>query len=178
MTARGVEVRRALEQHGIRYALIGGMALAARGHARFTLDVDYLVVDRRTFATEVWAELAANGASIDVRRGDFDDPLAGVVRILLPNGTKADIVVAKYRWQSEVLDRAEMLDLDGWKVPVPRTSDLILLKLFAGGYQDRNDIHSLLSGDDRSSLVDEVSARLESLPESMQDLWKQIPHNA
>jgi predicted nucleotidyltransferase len=176
MIERDAEVRRTLEQNGIPYALIGGVALAARGHARFTLDVDYLVVERRVLSADLWADVSSIGATVEINRGDFEDPLAGVVRILLPNGTKADVVVAKYRWQKEVLERAETLDLEGWKVPVPRTSDLILLKLFAGGYQDLNDIHSLLSGGDRSSLVEEIESRIEELPESMQELWKKIPH--
>jgi len=38
-------VRRVLDAAGIRYALIGGHALAARGYPRFTIDIDLLTTD-------------------------------------------------------------------------------------------------------------------------------------
>ena len=50
-------VTRALDDHGVRYALIGALALAARGAARSTLDVDLLVADKKALEEPTWRGL-------------------------------------------------------------------------------------------------------------------------
>ena len=69
-----------LDTHHIPCALIGAAALAARGVARSTYDIDLLTTDRRVLEDGTWLELRS-AASIDIRRGDLDDPLGGVTRI-------------------------------------------------------------------------------------------------
>jgi hypothetical protein len=56
-------------------------ALAVRGIARSTFDIDLLTTDRRVFEPERWAPLVRAGATVDIRHGDAEDPLAGVIRI-------------------------------------------------------------------------------------------------
>lgn len=81
----------------------------------------------------MWHELSDRGAMIDAREGDHDDPPAGVVHIVLADGIEAAVVLARWKWELEVIERAQHVDLGGTMVPVPVTSDLILLKLAAGG---------------------------------------------
>ena len=126
-------VVRRLDAIGAPHALIGGHALIARGHVRFTLDVDLLTSDARVLDADVWAELAATGARILPRRGDPDDPLKGVVHILLSDGTDVDVVVARWKWEGAIIDRAEPMTIGSSQVRVPLTSDLILLKLAPAG---------------------------------------------
>lgn len=38
------QVRTILDRHGVRYAVIGAMAMAVRGYPRFTLDFDLLTI--------------------------------------------------------------------------------------------------------------------------------------
>lgn len=96
---------RTLSEAHVRYAVIGAVALAARGASRSTLDIDLLVVERRVLRDDFWERARNTGTEIEIRTGDFDDPLAGVVRIGGPE--PVDIIVAKYRWQSDILIRAE-----------------------------------------------------------------------
>lgn len=154
-----------LSARHVAHALIGAVALAARGHSRSTYDLDFLTTDTAVFHEDFWTALREGGAHIDIRKGDFDDPLRGVVRITLLDGSMVDVVVAKYRWQKDVIDRAEPLDLGECTIPVPRASDLILLKLFAGGPQDLADVRALLEGPDREQIVAEVRTHLPALPE-------------
>jgi hypothetical protein len=56
-------------------------------------------------------------------------------------------------------------------VPAVQAGDLILLKLFAGGRQDRWDIEQLLARPDRDALVREVDARVLLLPDRARTLW-------
>ena len=167
-------VSRILEELGAPYALIGGQAVAVRGHPRLTLDYDFLTADRRVFAPDVWKSLGDRGGKIEIRRGDFDDPLAGVVSIAMDNEREADIVVAKWSWEEGVIERAERMIVEGVSVPVPTTSDLVLLKLAAGGYLDRQDIYSLLHAGDRERLIAEVGEKVESLPSEAGALWQEM----
>lgn len=165
------DVRRLLEKLGAPYCLIGGHAVAARGYPRFTVDYDFLTTDRSVLKLETWAGLEAD---VDPRKGDYDDPLYGVVHVTGRDGSEVDVVVAKWKWELEVIQRAESLDIAGMQVPVPRTSDLILLKLAAGGYHDLNDVSVLLAVGDRPTIVAAVNDQIGKLQKDAQEAWRQI----
>lgn len=68
-----IALTRVLEQHGARYALIGGYALAAHGYRRFSEDIDILV-DPRPDNTPLWVAALAtlpDGAARELE-GDPD----------------------------------------------------------------------------------------------------------
>ena len=113
-----------------------------------TIDVDFLTTDNRVLDSSVWTDLERTGASVECRRGDADDPLAGVVhfRLSIP---ECDLVVGRWKWEAQVVERAEPMRLAGVDAPVARASDLILLKLAAGGYLDLRDAAALLASGDR-----------------------------
>ncbi len=161
-----------LDRAGVRYALIGAVAVAARGAARSTLDIDLLTTDRAVLQDSFWTAVQDSGARVDVRKGDFDDPLAGVIRI--KDQESVDLVVGKDRWQRDIVERAEAIHVRGCNVPVPQTSDLILLKLFAAGYRDLDDIRHLLEIGPREQLAAEVTTALENLPQDMRDRWTRL----
>jgi hypothetical protein len=165
---------RTLETLGAPYALIGAHAIGVRGYPRMTVDYDFLTSDPRVLRREVWQELVDHGASVDPRKGDLDDPLAGVVHILLADGTEVDVIVAKWKWEGAVIDRAERLDLGGIEVPVPHTSDLILLKLAAGGGIDLQDVLVLLGVGDREQLIPEVERHLSELDADARAAWERV----
>jgi hypothetical protein len=156
-----------LDDHAVTYALIGAAALAARGVARSTFDIDLLTADRRVLETYTWRSL---GDGVDIRRGDLDDPLAGVVRVTLGADRPVDVVVGRHGWQSRVVERAEPL---GGRVPVALARDLVLLKLYAGGSQDLWDIGELLRHGP-PSLPAEVDDDVAALSESMRERWRSV----
>ena len=161
-------VRAVLDEHHLSYALIGAAALAARGIARSTFDIDLLTTDLRALDSAVWAALPA--AAIDVRRGDVEDPLAGVIRVTLDADRPVDIVVGKHAWQARAIERAEAIS---GGPPVVLARDLVLLKLYAGGVQDLWDIRELLALGD-PSLDADVAADLSALPELLQQRWASL----
>lgn len=160
-----------LEECGARPALIGAMALAVHGIGRSTQDVDLLVVDRSVLAADVWKGLARRGAAVEIRRGDADDPLAGVVRLSRPGEAAVDVIVGKREWQSQALDRRVEVNLEGLRLHAVRAPDLVVLKLDAAGPQDLLDIRLLLHGRDGAALRAEVEALLRSLPQSLRVTW-------
>lgn len=166
-------VRAILDALGVRYALIGGWAVGLRGYPRLTTDTDFLTVDRRVLNRDVWRELVNDAIHVDPRKGDFDDPLAGVVHI----GSKPDeidVVVGKWKFEQRVIERSEPMQFQGMTIPVPSTSDLILLKLAAGGAQDYADAYQLLTLGPRDELVAAIESEIETLPHDAQALWKRL----
>lgn len=167
-------VRRALDGLGVRYALIGAHAMAARGFPRFTLDVDLLTTDVRVLDASHWSALVQAGAQVDVRRGDADDPLAGVVHLLLRDGTDVDIVVGKWKWEADLIERAEEISIGAAPIGVPCTGDLILLKLAAGGTLDLRDAAVLLTLGDRDRVVREVEAHIGDVRPDVRAAWRDL----
>jgi hypothetical protein len=126
-----------------------------------------------------WAGLADPSLEIDIRRGDADDPLRGVVRITSSQVERPlDLVVGRYQWQERAIARATLLTLDDdVAVPVVQARDLVLLKLYAGGPQDAWDIQRLLAASEsNAALREEVDADVGVLPRRCIDLWKQLSH--
>ena len=162
------EVVGLLAADAIPHALIGAAALAVRGIARSTFDIDLLTTDRRVFAPERWAPLVRAGATVDIRHGDAEDPLAGVIRITSAGARPVDVIVGRHAWQGRAVARAEP-GVDA--PPVVTAVDLVLLKLYAGGTQDLWDVRELLRGTDAEALIDAVDRELRTLPTAMRAAW-------
>jgi hypothetical protein len=160
-----------LSERGTTHALIGAAALAVHGVSRSTLDQDLLVDDRRVFESDFWLPLAAE-ADVDIRRGDSDDPLAGIVRLSRGTEHVVDVVVGRHAWQREVLSRATSAGESGLRVVEP--ADLVLLKLYAGGSQDKWDIEQLLGIDASSAIRSAVDERIGLLPARSREIWASL----
>jgi hypothetical protein len=158
----------------VGFAVVGAAAMAVHGVARSTQDVDLLTVDTTCLDTAMWQALAADRVDVSARRGDPDDPLAGVVRLRAADGSPIDVIVGRSPWQHSVVERATPAVIEGCRVPVARPADLILLKLYAGGPLDAWDIEQLLAGADRAALVAAVDASVGALPEDARRLWSRL----
>jgi hypothetical protein len=157
-----------LNAHAVPHALIGASALAARGIARSTFDIDLLTTDARVLGAGLWDALRAENVTVDIRRGDADDPLGGVVRLETPGERPVDIILGKHAWQTRALERAEQ-PTEG--PPVVTARDLVLLKLYAGGTQDLWDVRELLQAPGAEQLIAEVGADLAEHPRVMGERW-------
>lgn len=163
-----------LAARGVAHALVGAGALAVHGVSRSTFDVDLLAVDTAVLDPAFWTPIAARGARVDVRAGEGDDPLRGVVRLSQGGMRPVDLVVGRAAWQAEALARAVATPVGAAAIPVVTRADLALLKLFAGGPQDAWDLQQLLAAGERSSLLAEVEARLGRLPPEAATLWRKV----
>lgn len=164
-----------LEGADIAHALIGAAAMAVHGVSRATADIDLFTVDEKSLQPELWAELETNGATLRLLKGDFDDPLAGTVRLSLPGDRTVDVVVGRYAWQADIIESAEPQSLGEITVKVARPVGLILLKLYAGGPKDTWDVQSLLESHERADdIKTEVDATVARLPAECRELWKRV----
>lgn len=168
------EVAAVLSEHGVAHAVIGAFALAAHGVSRSTADQDLLVIDRQVLEPHFWNAIASN-VKIDARRGDSDDPLAGVVRLTRAGDRDVDVVVGRHQWEAEILTRAAALETTG--VPLAEPADLILMKLYAGGSQDRWDIEQLLAVKGDAATIAAVDDRIAVLPARSREMWLTLRPN-
>ncbi|NOZ96007.1 MAG: hypothetical protein GXP47_14905 [Acidobacteria bacterium] len=174
MTAleRVLEVLRAA---GVRFAVIGASGMAVRGVVRSTLDVDLLTTDRRVLRRNFWEPLRNTGLEIEIRLGDILDPLLGVVTVSENGGRPVDIIVGEAPWQDRVVNEAIPGTVAGTTAPIATLLGLVLLKLYAGGPQDRWDIEQLLRrAEDREALEQEISTRVHALPARARRLWEEL----
>jgi hypothetical protein len=170
------DVRKSLERAGIQYALIGAAAVALRGSPRFTQDTDFLTTDSRVLQASVWADLTRRGVEVDIRRGAVDDPLGGVIRVGKPPD-QVDVVLGRWKWEQQIIERAQHTDVFGGSVPVATRSDLILLKLAAGGYKDLVDAASLLALGPREEIIADVDSHIGDLSAEARTEWTKLMHS-
>jgi hypothetical protein len=138
----------ALQQHGVQYAVIGGMAAGYRSQPRFTKDVDFLLQVPQV-------ELPALLETLEGRGFQFD--LATTLRewtqrhmtSLSFRGISVDWLKPVLPIYQHVLDRASEESWLRHNIRVASTEGLILLKLLAFRTQDVLDIENLAaaSGD-------------------------------
>ena len=83
-------------------------------------------------------------------------------------------MLAKWKWQDELVSRAEPVVLAEATVPVPPRSDLILLKLAAGGYTDLQDAAALLALGDRDATVRAVETHIADVRPDIRTLWRDL----
>jgi len=161
--ARIAEIAARLKSH----AVIGAYALIARGYVRFTADFDLLTTDLNALAPETWERERAEGMRVELHRGDFGDPLRGVARIR-SKSLKLDVVVAKYKWQGAVIDRATPMMFDDFELRVASISDLVMLKIDAGGQLDLRDAAELLNVGPREEVIATLRELTPTLPDGLQ----------
>jgi predicted nucleotidyltransferase len=167
------DVAETLEGAGIPFALVGAGALAVYGVVRSTFDHDLLTTNPRVLNEAFWHNLRPAGV-VDARRGEEDDPLAGVVRLTAPGERDVDLIVGREGWLDGVIARHIKVPLAGRDVAVVTAADLLLLKLYAGGTQDRWDIEQVLAVVPDTNVREDVESRLSDLPPYAGALWQQL----
>lgn len=127
-----------LADKGVPFVLIGAVALAAHGVARYTADVDLLTLDPSVLRPSFWTGF--DGPAPELRVGDAEDPLAGVARI--PLVPQHDLIVGKSAGARLALAHPE--SRSGLPCPVAVPLALLALKAEAGAPQDAHDARALL----------------------------------
>jgi len=164
-----------LADRNVPHALIGAAALAVHGISRSTLDQDLLVTHPAVLDPLFWILLTPD-AVIDARPGDVEDPLAGVVRLRANGERDVDVVVGRDAWQTAVVARAQPVRFGASSIPVVTAADLVLLKLYAGGTQDRWDVEQLMGTDADGQVARQIEERVAALPARCRALWGQLRH--
>jgi hypothetical protein len=146
-----------LNDIGVRWALIGGLAVSARAEPRTTRDVDVVV------AAE--GDHEAEAAVLGLRQRDYQDAgqmlehaVTGRLATMRMTSPVADAVVdlmfASTGIEGEIALAATPVEvLPGVVVPVASVAHLLAMKVLAGRLQDQADFASLLRHASASDLA-------------------------
>jgi hypothetical protein len=149
-----------LNEHGVDYLIIGGVAVQAYGHVRTTQDVDLLIapdeenLERLAVALE---QLRARLKGVDAHLLGIDLTDAKHLRDGANFGlatraggldvwTDANELKGARSWE-EMRERAVTVEVLGQSLRFVNMDDLIRMKLAAGREKDLQDISALTSGD-------------------------------
>jgi hypothetical protein len=157
-----------LSATGVRFALIGGLAVSARTEPRFTRDADLAVALGSDPEVEaLMFELRGRGYRVaSVVEQDAVGRLA-TVRLTLSDRPRApviDLLFASSGIEFEVVEAAERLELlEALSLPVARTGHLIALKVLSRDDltrpQDLADLRALL----RAAPPEELRRAMEAV---------------
>lgn len=137
------EFAESLMSHGVKFMVIGGYAVTAHGHPRYTGDIDFFVEKSPENAKRIVAAVH-----------DFFGPLPGVTEeSYLDDSRMSQFGVPPFRIDilvsilgvdfTDAWPRREMLSLGGTPVPFISLEDLVANKLATGRHKDLGDIEAL-----------------------------------
>ncbi|MDY0001536.1 MAG: hypothetical protein RBU30_09600 [Polyangia bacterium] len=159
---------RALEDAGLRHALIGGHAVNVWSEPRFTAGIDLTVAAEPERLAKVVRALEQEGYRLTFHPVDALPSGPDFVRLMgEPAQPPIDLLVAKTAFQVELLARA---------VPVPGSlavatpEDLIVLKLISYRSRDQVDLRSLSESPDLDWAYVERWADAWEVGDRLQDL--------
>lgn len=152
-----LDIFKALEQHQVRYLLVGGLAVNLYGVPRMTMDVDLVIALDATNVQEFVAAVASLGMQpvLPLPLNDFLDPgkreqwvtdrnmVAFALRPPQAAGPTLDVLLVTPLNLEAAFSRAVLRDLGRTKVSLAAIEDLILMKEQCGRAQDLADIEHL-----------------------------------
>ncbi len=140
-----------LNAHGVEYLVVGGYALAAHGHPRFTGDLDIWLRPSKENAERTIEALRAFGfGSLDISVADLLKPDA-VVQLGYPPG-RIDLLTAIDGVSYEqCAARREMVRIQNLSVPFIGLDDFKTNKRASGRLKDLADLESLEDKGDTTS---------------------------
>lgn len=177
------ELAEDLGQLGARWALVGGLALAAHVEARTTRDLDVAVsVEGDQEAELLVRELRSKGYREHTLVEQEKTGRLATVRFAAPGegpeGLVVDLLFASCGIEPEVVAEAEILEiLPELPLPVARVGHLLAMKLLAGRPRDLEDAQTLLeiAGDSEIARAQEATRLIvERGYERGQDLELQL----
>ncbi len=135
-----------LNQAQVRYVIVGGIAVIRHGVVRATRDIDAVVgrdeqtVDAIRGLVARWGATRPDGSPVPA-----DSIVAGrTLHLATPHGD-LDLLSDRPSPYSfgELLDRADMRNVDGVAAPIVSLADLVALKRISGRELDLLDLRSL-----------------------------------
>ncbi len=143
-----VDVSLRLEQLGVRFALVGGLAVSIRAEVRFTRDVDLAIAASSDAEVEslTRALLAEGFTAVAVVMQTERDRIA-IARVRSRDGIVVDLLAASSGIEAEIVANATLVPgLE--RVPVAAAEHLLAMKVLSSRpqrLQDEIDVRSLLA---------------------------------
>jgi len=159
-----------LTELGVPWMIIGGVAVIARGVARFTVDIDAVLWGP---AVDLEQALGTLGRHEITPRIDEAAGFARQHQVLLlqhaPSGVPLDLSLAWLPFEDEAIRAGQECDYAGVRIRVPRPDDLIVYKLVAARPRDLDDAETLLLLHGRTLDVPRIRRLVRAFAEALDD---------
>lgn len=145
-----------LLRYHVDAVVIGAVALAAHRYVRYTEDLDLGINADLNALRSISNALRRAGYSAELREPDADDPLGGVIDLRGPFGS-IQIVSFAGRFPAAIDDalaNASLVIRQGSSLRIAPITQLVALKLYAGGLKSKADIVELLTRNPEIDLHD------------------------
>jgi hypothetical protein len=133
-----------LTDEGVEYAVIGAMAASVHGKVRASLDADAVLGVGPARLRQLEKRFTAEHFHTELREGDAEDPVPGVLALCDAHGNQVDLLAALRGMDPAAFQRAVTIPFQGASLRVIGREDFIAMKLFAGGPKDLMDASAVL----------------------------------
>jgi predicted nucleotidyltransferase len=154
-----------LNERGIRYAIIGGIATIQHTRVRTTEDIDALLAVPQIAMPGLFEALEKRGFTLDIRQSIHELRDEGMTSIT-HGGVLVDLMRPILPAYAHVLDRAIDAEVLGKPVRISSAEGLIVMKLAAMRPQDEADIRDLLNAYAGKLDLDYIRAELETFTDA------------
>jgi hypothetical protein len=163
------DVTKLIDTHKGRAAVIGGIAVIARGVQRLTRDIDVAVAGADISAAALAVELQRHGI---VPRISDAVAFAQENQVLLvrhqATGVDIDVSLAWLPFELEALAAASLETLGGVRIAIAQPEDLIIFKAVAWRPQDQQDVERLVALYGSRIDVERVRRHVRELGEALE----------
>ncbi|MDO9514162.1 MAG: hypothetical protein Q7J59_06110 [Elusimicrobiota bacterium] len=133
-----------LDNLNIPYMLIGAAAVSVYGLPRASLDADALIQIEEGKEDTLCRALKKRGLDAEFRKGAYDDPVCGVIKITDKYGNRAELLSGIRGIKHDVFKNTQKIGFLKNALNVASAEDLIVMKALAGSYRDIEDIKGII----------------------------------
>ncbi len=137
-----------LDEHGIEYAVCGGLSMAIHGFPRATMNIDILIrAESLEEAYEIAKELGFDIRGLDVSFKERAVEIRRISKIIGEDVLSLDLLLVTPEVE-DVWDARQTVEFQGRALNVVSRDGLIKMKQLAGRPQDLADIHRIENEED------------------------------
>lgn len=134
-----LDVIELLADQNIEYAVVGALAASIHGAVRASMDADVVLSVGVPQAEGIGQKLKTVGFHTELTRGDFDDPIPALLKVLDQYGNRVDLLIGLKGLEPQAFSRVTTVVFQGSTVRFIGREDFIAMKVFAGGPMDLVD---------------------------------------
>ena len=128
-----------LTDQNIEYAVVGALAASIHGAVRASMDADVVLSVGVPQAEGIGQKLKTAGFQTELIRGDFDDPIPALLKVVDQHGNRVDLLIGLKGLEPQAFSRATTVAFQRSTVRFISREDFIAMKVFAGGPMDLVD---------------------------------------
>ena len=128
-----------LADQNIEYAVVGALAASIHGAVRASMDADVVLSVGVPQAEGIEQKLKIGGFQTELARGDFDDPIPALLKVIDQYGNRVDLLIGLKGLEPQAFLRVTTVAFQGSTVRFIGREDFIAMKVFAGGPMDLVD---------------------------------------